>query len=86
MHQQKMRLCCDNCGAVNDYEVKYKSTFVSYDDEDSDMDISHFIEFASKRAQVLICFNCGIPKLALVYWPADETKSRDPLSPIRRTN
>lgn len=77
----QVRAACDNCGFVSIYQVPFKAVIVDFDHE-YDKSFSHTVSWLDKQKDILICSNCGLPKLEVVYW--DQTKVEDPFSPALR--
>jgi hypothetical protein len=72
----QVRAACDNCGFVSTYQIPFKSTIVDFNYEYGDEAVSHTITWMEKQKNLLICSNCGLPKLEVVYW--DQSKIEDP--------
>lgn len=80
-HVAHIRAACENCGFVGSYQVPYKAKIVDYDGS-YDEGASHVITWLDKNREILLCSNCGLPKLEVVYW--DQTKIEDPFVPSLR--
>lgn len=66
------RLCCDNCGHDDVYEIPKRRRIISYEAAGShtegDPVLSSYERMNGTDHQVLLCYYCDLPCLVQMWW------------------